>query len=509
VSRNWLLLPALGLLIAGASAAPAAATPPTINSISRAAGAPNPTNASTLTFLVTFSETVFGFDPTDINLATTGTAIGDVTSVACPTEVCTVTVSNVSGEGDLRIDLLSNAGIKNGTDEPLVGGFTAGQTYRVDRTAPSAYTTAGPAPGIYRGGQDLIFTLNYSETVMVTGTPQLQLSVGGIQRSAQYLSGTGTSSLRFRYQVIAGDLAPSGVAMTGFDLNGGHITDAVGNEAEPPVLLPLLSSVLVDAVPPNGMLMGTAIGPDSATFTVSFNEPITGLGPDDFVLSGSAHPTGVDVTPAGGFASTITVRGMDAEGTVTLALPAGAVADAAGNASLAIAPVTLHWAPPALPPVTETPTTTIASAPPAPWIPPTLVATAPAPPAPERDTPATTPTPPPAPAQTPTPTLIARGLTSGSTRLPATAAGMRRLRVGFSLNRAATVTATVTTRGHRQARLVRHAEPGAHRLRLSAILQGRPLAPGAYRIALQAVDAAGRATLASTHGFRVIARRAG
>ena len=74
-----------------------------------------------------------------------------------------------------------------------------------DTTAPAVSSLAiSSNPGsdqTYAAGEEIEVTVTFSETVEVTGTPQLSLELGGGSRTAGYDSGTGTAALVFAYKV--------------------------------------------------------------------------------------------------------------------------------------------------------------------------------------------------------------------------------------------------------------------------------------------------------------------
>jgi hypothetical protein len=76
-------------------------------------------------------------------------------------------------------------------------------------------------------------TATFSENVPVTGTPQLPLVVGVTNRTANYTSGSGNTTLVFQYTIQAGETDADGISI-GADvlaLNSGTIRDAAGNNA--------------------------------------------------------------------------------------------------------------------------------------------------------------------------------------------------------------------------------------------------------------------------------------
>ena len=76
-------------------------------------------------------------------------------------------------------------------------------------------------------------------------------------------------------------------------------------------------------------------GVANVQFTVVFSEPVLGFAESDVVTGGSATGSrGVTISGAGP-TYTVTVTGMTGDGTVTAAIPAGAVTDLAGNLNVA------------------------------------------------------------------------------------------------------------------------------------------------------------------------------
>jgi uncharacterized repeat protein (TIGR02059 family) len=110
---------------------------PSVSGIARSSGTAL-TNARSVDYTVTFSQPVTGVDPGDFSLTTTGTATGAVTGISGSGTTWTLTASGLSGDGTLRLDLNpSGTGIQNGSGLAITGGYTSGQVYTLDTTAPA------------------------------------------------------------------------------------------------------------------------------------------------------------------------------------------------------------------------------------------------------------------------------------------------------------------------------------------------------------------------------------
>lgn len=104
-----------------------------------------------------------------------------------------------------------------------------------DNAGPAVTSVAVPANATYIAGQNLDFTVNFTENVNVdtaAGTPSIALDIGGVTRYAAYLSGTGSTALVFRYTVQTGDTDSDGISVVVLSANGGTMSDAAENNAE-------------------------------------------------------------------------------------------------------------------------------------------------------------------------------------------------------------------------------------------------------------------------------------
>jgi len=107
-----------------------------------------------------------------------------------------------------------------------VTSFVAGP--QIDTTAATVSSVVtNPATGDLAAGQSVTLTVNFSESVVVTGSPLVSLNDGG---KATYVGGSGSNALTFTYTVAAGQNTPD-LTVTALSANGGTIKDGAGNNA--------------------------------------------------------------------------------------------------------------------------------------------------------------------------------------------------------------------------------------------------------------------------------------
>ena len=82
------------------------------------------------------------------------------------------------------------------------------------------FTSTPPNPAYAIGGV-VETTVNFSEAVDITGTPQLELDFDGTPKAAA--CATGTTTMACSYTVAVGDSAPNGIAIAANKLTGGTI----------------------------------------------------------------------------------------------------------------------------------------------------------------------------------------------------------------------------------------------------------------------------------------------
>jgi N-acetylneuraminic acid mutarotase len=210
--------------------------PPSVISIIR--DDENPTNNSSVTFTVTFSERVTGVDAGDFSLYETGTINGSsVSAVTGSDSVYTVTVNGYSGEGTLRLDVMDNDTIVDmlSLDTPgsPLGGtglgngdYATGETYDIDLIAPFLAMAAVQLDG-------LSVDVTFSETMGSGVTTAANYAISG--------AGKGTLSTNPVSVVFQNHSTYCLIWNTGEMLDGGDVTitvsdvqDSVGNLIDSP-----------------------------------------------------------------------------------------------------------------------------------------------------------------------------------------------------------------------------------------------------------------------------------
>jgi hypothetical protein len=227
---------------------------------------------SPITFSIAFAQSVDSVANADFSNA--GTATGcSFAVIAASGTTFTLTVSSCS-EGTLIPQILAGSmrAVNSGANGPTANTLTT-TPITIDRTAPTISSTlTGPSSATYIPGQSLTFTAPFSETVTVSGTPRLVLTVGSTARYANYASGSNTRTLTFTYVVQAAleDIDSDGITVdTTLDLNSGTILDLATNALSPLTFTaPTLSSVLV--AQPAAAPTTTSITPSNGALSVAF-----------------------------------------------------------------------------------------------------------------------------------------------------------------------------------------------------------------------------------------------
>jgi hypothetical protein len=223
--------------------------PPTLSSIARTGSFP--TNASAVSWTVTFSEAVTNVAAGDFTLAQSGLGGAPaITAVSGGGATWTVTASAGTGSGSLGLNYTAKGSIADLAGNPIATTPpVAGQVYTIDRTPPPPPNlTAGPANGSLSNQSSASFSFTDGEAGV---TFLCKLDTGALTPCASPVSYSGLADGTHAFSVEAEDAA-------------GNISTS-----NPSV------SWTVDATPPP---KPTIVGPNSksdstaATFTMSDGE---------------------------------------------------------------------------------------------------------------------------------------------------------------------------------------------------------------------------------------------
>lgn len=211
---------------------------PTVVSITRKSA--NPTTSSTVEYAVTFSEPVVGLDSSDFSLTSDGVSGAYAVMVSDGPTVYTVLVTTGMGSGTIKLNLLANGNIVNVASIPLDGGYTNGESYTVQRSAPtvSAFNAANITTS---GGATYRFSVTFSDDLAVDATSLDSNDIrvvgpGGFNQLATLISVTPAGNGASRtatYQINAPKgawaIADNGVYQ--LVLEGNQVRDTSGNAA--------------------------------------------------------------------------------------------------------------------------------------------------------------------------------------------------------------------------------------------------------------------------------------
>jgi hypothetical protein len=116
-----------------------------------------------------------------------------------------------------------------------MGPCTISNSIDLTNISPVITSVTAPADGVYRSGDTLSFSVNFDEEVNVdvaAGTPGIALNLGPDVHLAEYVSGTGTSTLVFQYDIQENDIDADGIWVQSLiHLNGGVIRNSAERDA--------------------------------------------------------------------------------------------------------------------------------------------------------------------------------------------------------------------------------------------------------------------------------------
>ena len=287
---------------------------------------PDPTNAESIGWIVTFSEPVVGVDGSDFELVTTNVSGAQLTSVTGSGTTWTVMASSGCGDGTIGLNLRDNDSICNGDDVPLGGpgknnGVATGPVYQIDKTSPAIKLTAATAAGS-TALSPIHVCAQWNETVYGFGVSDISAT------NATISNFTGSSPY---YEF---DLVPGGEGTVNVLVASSKAMDLAGNkniasnklawtyDTKPPVLVSVVRKH-------PELTCRTRV-----SWEVTFNEAVNGVDSTDFEVLGADGVSGAAISEISGNRTkwTVTATTGTGNGTLTLTmLNDGTIQDYAGN----------------------------------------------------------------------------------------------------------------------------------------------------------------------------------
>lgn len=230
------------------------------------------TKSSNLTFDLIFSQSVTGIDASDFAVAGTGSSTctkgsvtGSGTTYAIPLTGCS--------QGTVFLTITANVAT-NGSSQTGPVSNTNSSSAIIDTTAPtiSSVTTTN---GNYQAtsNANLNFTVGFSESVTVTGTPRIPITIGSTTRYANFLSLTDSRTATFRFIVSVNydDIDLNGIAVNSpLDLNSGTIADLATNAMTSLTFSPPVTTSVNVYQPPSAPTIDS-ITANNASLTIYFS----------------------------------------------------------------------------------------------------------------------------------------------------------------------------------------------------------------------------------------------
>ncbi len=175
------------------------------------------------------------------------------------------------------------------------GSLGANKAIVIDALAPTVTgVISTTSNGTIKAGAVCDVQATFDQAVTVTGTPRIAMNLGNGSRYANYLSGSGTATLTFRFTVIAGDTSADldYVDANSLTLNSGFI-GATDDGAPATLTLPTPGAagsisdnqaIVVDALPPTVSGVATAkangsyLAGEVIDLVATFNQAVTVTG---------------------------------------------------------------------------------------------------------------------------------------------------------------------------------------------------------------------------------------
>ena len=227
---------------------------PTVTSVTTTTASGNYNDASPIIPIkITFSENVFvdttnGTPQLTLSIGGSGYSINYASGSDSSELIFNYTILDGHNETNLDYEGTGSLAFNGGTitdaagnDAVLTlpapgasGSISESKVIVIDTTHPNVVGVTSTKPnGSYKQGEVIDIKVEFTESVDVTGIPQLELEMDGDNVSVDYTSGSGSNTLIFQYTVGSNENSDNlDYSTTGsLTLNGGTIKDSANNDA--------------------------------------------------------------------------------------------------------------------------------------------------------------------------------------------------------------------------------------------------------------------------------------
>ncbi len=263
-------------------------------------------NSTSLTFNLVMSQSVTGIDAGDFAASGTGastcvvgTVTGSGTSYSIPLTSCS--------QGTVFLTITANVAT-NSSSQTGPATNTNSSSVTIDQTAPTI-SSVSATNGSYAPGSAINLVTSFSESITVTGTPRIPITIGSTTRYANFvsLSDSRTATFRYTVQVDANDIDTDGIAVISpLELNSGSIADLATNSISTLTFTPpVTTSVFVTQKAAAPTI--NSITPGNTTLSVAFTAGASG---GASITNYKYSLNGGSFTSVGGTTSPFTISGL-------------------------------------------------------------------------------------------------------------------------------------------------------------------------------------------------------
>ena len=292
-----------------------------------------PTSAGSVSFDVTFNESVVNFnDSSDVTITHTGTSHSGV-SISGSGSSYSVDVTGITGDGSFTLAANTGSDVEDAATNVLISSVSSASV-SIDNTGPVASVITPSTTGPTSAGS-VSFDITFNENVVnFSDSSDVTITHTGTSHSDVSITGSG-SSYSADVTGITGDGSFTFAVNTGSD-----VQDTVTNALISSVTS---ATVSIDNMPP-AVSIGAAsagsatVGPVSYTVTYLGANAIT-LADGDVTLNKTGTADGTfSISGEGASSRTVTIINIIGDGTLGISIGPGTATDSAGNSAAAAGP---------------------------------------------------------------------------------------------------------------------------------------------------------------------------